>query len=61
MRATHAYGYDVVLAIDPTTYEVTRTGDGVGYAFTMDEEARHRLTAAIEGALERPDVEPEVA
>lgn len=58
IEGTHAYGFDVVLAIDPSSYEVTHTGDGVGYAFQMDDATRQQLAGAVKQALDRPgDVE----
>lgn len=54
MRITniHRYlGYEIVAEVDGRTYEITNTGDGVGYAFRF-EEAHDRLRTMVERALD---------
>jgi len=40
LTLTHAYGFDVVLAIDPASYEIAEDARGRAYVFQMDGEAR---------------------
>jgi len=62
--SAYALGYDVVAEIAPATYELERTGDGVGYAFEMDGEAHSRLAGIARRAIpdsssvERLEIEP---
>jgi hypothetical protein len=61
---TTAVGYDLVVEIGEESYELTRTGDGVGYAFRMNDETRRRLADAVRSvvpnprAVERFEIEP---
>lgn len=53
LRPTLAVGYDVVLAIDPTTYEITEDVKGQAYAFDMTD-AREGVAEAVRSVLPHP-------
>lgn len=54
VRSTLAVGYDVVLPVDPSIYEIEEDAAGRAYAFDF-REAREGLAAAARRAVDRPE------
>lgn len=49
-----AFGFEVVFSIDEDCYELTYTGDDIGYALRWGEETQEAISGAIRRSLTHP-------
>lgn len=54
-RVSPAFGFDVVLEIDPASYEIVRDADDIARAFEMDDTTRQQVADAIRSAVDHPE------